>query len=331
VATYSGSGDFLGSTSSLTQRVARASTTTSVDSSANPSLTGNSVTYTALVNPVAPGGGAPTGTVAFTDGGTTITGCGAAAVTAGAATCSISYSTIGTHSIVATYSGDTNFNGSPSSTLKQHVVAAPTGYVLGAADGNAFAFGTTPFQGSLVGHHLNAPIVGIAATPDEQGYWMVGADGGVFTFGNAGFFGSEGGTNLGAPIVGMAATPDGQGYWLVAADGGVFSFGDAGFHGSEGGKPLNAPVVGMASAFDGQGYWLVAADGGVFTFGNAGFRGSMGGAHLNAPMVGMISTPAGQGYWLVAADGGVFTFGTAQFVGSKGGMHLNAPVVGMAN
>lgn len=33
--------------------------------------------------------------------------------------------------------------------------------------------------------NVNAPIVGIAATPTGKGYWLVGADGGVFPFGDA--------------------------------------------------------------------------------------------------------------------------------------------------
>ena len=37
---------------------------------------------------------------------------------------------------------------------------------------------------------LNAPIVGMAATPTGKGYWLVGADGGVFAYGDAEFHGS---------------------------------------------------------------------------------------------------------------------------------------------
>ena len=103
-----------------------------------------------------------------------------------------------------------------------------------ASDGGVFSFGGAPFFGSEGGSHLNAPVVGMAATSDGGGYWLVATDGGIFTFGDAGFFGSEGGTPLNQPIVGMAATPDGGGYWLVAADGGIFTFGDANFYGSEG-------------------------------------------------------------------------------------------------
>ncbi|MHB8220284.1 MAG: S8/S53 family peptidase, partial [Acidimicrobiales bacterium] len=141
---------------------------------------------------------------------------------------------------------------------------APTGYTEVAADGGVFAFGTAGFYGSMGGKHLNAPVVGIAATPTGHGYTEVASDGGVFAFGTAGFYGSMGGKHLNAPVVGIAATPTGQGYWEVAADGGVFAFGTAGFYGSMGGKHLNAPVVGIAATPTGQGYTEVAADGGVF-------------------------------------------------------------------
>jgi hypothetical protein len=52
--------------------------------------------------------------------------------------------------------------------------------------------------------HLNAPVVGMASTPDGKGYWLVAADGGVFTFGDAAFYGSMGEVHLNAPVVGMA-------------------------------------------------------------------------------------------------------------------------------
>jgi hypothetical protein len=211
-----------------------------------------------------------------------------------------------------------------------HAATPPSGYWMTASDGGVFAEGDAPYQGSLGGTHLNAPVVGMATTPSSTGYWLVAADGGVFSYGDAGFFGSTGAIHLNAPIVGMAATPDGQGYWLAAADGGIFAYGDAGFRGSMGGTPLNQPVVGMAATPTGNGYWLVAADGGVFAFGDATFHGSMGGTHLVQPVVGMAGGPTGDGYWLVAADGGIFAFGSATFFGSMGGTPLRRPVVGMS-
>jgi hypothetical protein len=205
------------------------------------------------------------------------------------------------------------------------------GVVLGAQDGGVFTYGTARFLGSMGGSHLNAPVVGLAATPDGQGYWLVARDGGVFAFGGAAFFGSMGGQHLNQPIVGMAPTTDGRGYWLVARDGGVFAFGDAVFSGSMGGSRLNAPVVGMASNGLG-GYWLVASDGGIFSFGGARFFGSAGGAHLIASVSGMAATADGQGYWLVGKDGGVFTYGDAGYFGSAPGQGITGlnGVVGIA-
>jgi hypothetical protein len=106
----------------------------------------------------------------------------------------------------------------------------------------------TPTYGSMDGVHLNAPIVGIAVTPDGAGYWLVGSDGGIFAFGDAAFYGSMGGLHLNQPIVGIASTSDGKGYWEVAADGGIFSFGDAAFYGSTGAMHLNSSIVGMAAS-----------------------------------------------------------------------------------
>jgi hypothetical protein len=185
--------------------------------------------------------------------------------------------------------------------------------------------------GSTASAVLDAPAVGIAATPDGDGYWLAAADGGIFAFGDAAFYGSMGGRALAAPIVGVASTPDGRGYWLVAADGGLFSFGDAGFYGSMGGHALAQKVVGLASTSDGRGYWEVAADGGLFAFGDAGFYGSMGGRALTRPVVGLAPTRDGRGYWEVASDGGIFAFGDAPYFGSMGGSALFRPVVSMSS
>ena len=177
--------------------------------------------------------------------------------------------------------------------------------------------------------HLNAPIVGMAATPDGKGYWLVASDGGIFTFGDAGFYGSTGRHPLNEPIVGMAATPDGKGYWLVASDGGIFTFGDAAVLRLDRAVHLNAPIVGMAATPDGKGYWLVASDGGIFTFGDAGFFGSAPGANARLGDIVAVSPASdGQGYWLAAGNGAVDSFGDATSDGSAAGTALNRPIVG---
>jgi hypothetical protein len=84
------------------------------------------------------------------------------------------------------------------------------GYWEVASDGGIFAFGDAQFYGSMGGHPLNQPIVGMAATPNGGGYWEVASDGGIFAFGDALFSGSMGGKPLNEPIVGMAeVTPAG--------------------------------------------------------------------------------------------------------------------------
>ncbi|MDP9118557.1 MAG: Ig-like domain-containing protein, partial [Actinomycetota bacterium] len=101
-----------------------AATTTTVSSNNNPSFTagsGSSVTLTSTVKKTSDSSNVAEGTVNFTDGGVTISGCGAVAVGAGAATCTTNFSTEGNHSLVASYSGTANFGPSNSATLTQVV------------------------------------------------------------------------------------------------------------------------------------------------------------------------------------------------------------------
>ena len=184
------------------------------------------------------------------------------------------------------------------------------------------------FYGSTGALTLNAPIVGMAATPTGKGYWLVASDGGIFAFGDARFFGSAGGAAHPAPIVGMAATRTGKGYWLVGADSSVFTYGDAVFSGSAAGMSPSR-VVGIAPTTTGAGYWVATANGTVISFGDAGFFGSLAGVSLKAPIVGITTATHDDGYWLVASDGGVFSFGSAEFFGSTGRVHLVRPIVGL--
>jgi hypothetical protein len=104
----------------VTFTIAQAHTTTTVVSSANPSVTSQSITFTATVG-LATGGGSPTGTVTFTDGTTTL---GSVAVSDFTATFTTSTLVLENHSIKATYDGDGNFVGSGSPTLTQVVQTA---------------------------------------------------------------------------------------------------------------------------------------------------------------------------------------------------------------
>jgi hypothetical protein len=190
------------------------------------------------------------------------------------------------------------------------------GYWSVDSTGRVFPDGDAGDLGDLRDVHLNAPIVGIASTPDGKGFWLAAGDGGVFTFGNAHFYGSAGAIHLNAPVVGIARTPSGKGYWLAAADGGVFTYGDAKFLGSAGSLQLHAPVVGIAATpISDQGYRLAAADGGIFTYGNAHFSGSAWGMSDSSPIVG-IAAAGVDGYRVVAGNGRVFNFGGARDFGT---------------
>ncbi|HLG92314.1 MAG TPA: Ig-like domain-containing protein, partial [Acidimicrobiales bacterium] len=135
VAVYGGDSNYLGSTSSpVSQVVNQDSTTTSLSSSANPVAPSTNVTYTAKVTANSPGGGTPTGTVAFLDAGSPITGCTAQALSAGVATCTVSYPAAGSHSVTASYSGDANYSSSASTTLNEAVVNPPTVTVASSAN-----------------------------------------------------------------------------------------------------------------------------------------------------------------------------------------------------
>jgi len=133
-AVYGGDANFISSTSSiLTQTITQGPTATVVVSSVDPSVSGESVLYTSIVTAVIPAAGAPTGTVAFVDSASTIAGCGAAALVAGMASCSVTYAGFGTHSITAIYSGDPNFTASTSPALTQTVNPGPTSTVVASS------------------------------------------------------------------------------------------------------------------------------------------------------------------------------------------------------
>ncbi len=83
---------------------------TTLTSSQNPSVFGQSVTFTATVEAGSPGAYTPAGTVQFFDDGNAITDCVAVAVSKGQALCQTSALTVGSHTITAVYNGDDNFN-----------------------------------------------------------------------------------------------------------------------------------------------------------------------------------------------------------------------------
>ena len=140
-ASYLGDANFQGSAgNTVTANVAPAGTQTALASSVNPSVAGQSVTFTATVTVDAPGAGTPTGSVQFVDG---VTPLGSGTLSGGVATFSTSALAGGSHSITAVYAGDGSFAGSTSAALTQVVGAAAQSITFGAL-GNK-TFGDAPF------------------------------------------------------------------------------------------------------------------------------------------------------------------------------------------
>jgi len=128
-AVYGGDPGFAASTSTtMTQVVNRSATSTAPASSVNPSVSGQTVTFTATVRPAGGGSGTPTGNVVFRDGSVSL---GSAVLnTSGVANLVIPTLTTGSHSITAGYGGDTNFTASTSGIVTQVVTRSATGTAL---------------------------------------------------------------------------------------------------------------------------------------------------------------------------------------------------------
>jgi len=117
-AVYNGSQNFLTSTSPTVTQVVNSQTTTSLTAPPNPSVIGQAVTLTAVVSPVAPGTGVPTGTVTFRDGATVL---GTVTLVNGSASLVTSTLAVGSHSLTAAYSGGGNFLASTSAVVAHTV------------------------------------------------------------------------------------------------------------------------------------------------------------------------------------------------------------------
>jgi outer membrane autotransporter protein len=165
----------------LTQTVTQGGTSTALSSSQNPSTFGQSVTFTATVTS---GGGTPTGTVTFKDGGAVI---GTGPLNGlGVATFTISTLAVGSHSITATYSGDANFTASTSPAVLQAVdvpadslklralqiavtkiVAQSSGQAISGAIDGAISDGFNE-GGDLITPGANGLHFNFSAEPQEQ-------------------------------------------------------------------------------------------------------------------------------------------------------------------
>ena len=155
-AVYADDVNYAPSTSAaITETVKKASTTTSLSSSANPSTSGQSVTFTATVSPVAPSVGIPTGSVKFMSGSTLL--ATVALNAAGTATYTTSTLSVGSHSITAVYVASTNFAASTSAAVVQ-IVNAQTANNDNFANAAVISGTSITLNGTNVGDHQNRPV-----------------------------------------------------------------------------------------------------------------------------------------------------------------------------
>ena len=181
-AAYDGDVRFGASVSpALVQVIDPDATSVAITPSSSSVEPGQTVTYTATVSSTATG--TPTGAVSFTDDGEPIVGCqslGLPSSTPRQVTCTQTAGTVATHSIVATYSGDTHFltatgtlaeDVAPMSTTTSVVVSpsAPTyGESVTLTSTVAPTSGTTD-PGGTVTFSVNGTMLGSSMLTTSSG------------------------------------------------------------------------------------------------------------------------------------------------------------------
>jgi len=152
-ANYGGDANYTSNSTSLIQTVNAKTTSTTLTSSLNPALQGQTVTFTSQVTTSQ--GGTPTGTVAFLDGTTTL---GSVTIDAnGNASFSTGGLSVGSHNITANYSGDANFSSS-SASLTQWITQPPTSNTALTSSLNPSTVGqAVQFTATVSGNNYGTP------------------------------------------------------------------------------------------------------------------------------------------------------------------------------
>jgi len=278
-AVYSGSGTkwALSTSSTVSQVVNGAPTTTALAAVPNPNAYGTSATLTATVTCSASGCGTPTGTVTFTNGGVNITGCVGVTVTAGVATCTLSGLNGGSYSVAAVYTPTTNYKTSTSSTVTQQVVAASTTTVLTSSSSPNSPSGSSLTFTATVTAASGGPAVGNVAFKDGATTLATVAVNGsgvatyttstlavgthsvsaVFTATNPSNFGPSTGTLIQGIDAAFTLSGLPYGVWLLSATNGTFS--------STGEPPIVLTVTASGISINGGAVQAAGSAGAVVT------------------------------------------------------------------
>jgi alpha-tubulin suppressor-like RCC1 family protein len=151
------------------QQVAVASTTTTLTSTANPHRTGQAGVLRAAVKPVAPSTETITvGTVTFSEDGTPFA---TVPVSSGGASYNVKNLDIGSHDVVATYSGTADYHGSTSAELTQVNQKAATATTVTSPTADPTVFGQP------ITLHVSTAVLAPGAGPIDAGTITVYRDG----------------------------------------------------------------------------------------------------------------------------------------------------------
>jgi len=238
--------------------------TPTVTLSADPASGATPATPVSLSATVAGANGAPaaTGTVDFTVDGTTVPGCGSAAVTSGTATCAAGPLPVGSHTLEADYSGDANYL-TASGTVTNYVVSkvAPAVAVTSSV--------AAPVWGPPVSFTATVTAAGKPVTSGTV-QWSVNGT----TAGAPVPVGADGTASLG-PLTNLAVGTD----QITADYSGTDQFNPA--------SGTDSIVVGKAARLSSSGVAIVAirpirlADISVSYSGDDHFKGSSGSLHTS--------------------------------------------------
>jgi uncharacterized repeat protein (TIGR03803 family) len=161
--------DYSTLTGTASVMVSKASSSTALASSVNPSAVGQSVNFTATVT--GQYGGTATGSVTFSNGSTSL---GSVSLSGGTASVASTALPLGTDTITAVYGGDTNFNGSTSNSVGQVVEVVYPAPILS---------GISPAFTNAGGAAFTLTVTGSGFASNSTVYW--GTTALVTTYGTA--------------------------------------------------------------------------------------------------------------------------------------------------
>jgi hypothetical protein len=150
-ASYAAQGTFASSSATGTQTVNPATSSVVLASSGSPTIWGQNVTFTVSITPQ--NGGVATGTVNFSDGATVLATVN---VAGNAAVLPITTLGAGSHSVTATYSGDSNVAGGSSSTISQLVNQSTTTATIASSADPSYLGQAVTFTATVTGQQGGA-------------------------------------------------------------------------------------------------------------------------------------------------------------------------------